>query len=199
MTNYVKKPHSAIFSGPTGCGKTKKVLDLLEGVYKHHFQNIIILCPTIRFNRTYLDRGFVWKDDYVFVFEPKNNLLILIEKLSDQFSGEETLFIVDDCISDSDLDKNRGALLHLAVSGRHRKHSLWMLTQRYTKIPLTVRDQLMQLFIWYPKNRGNFEIINTENDIIDAKDLPTIKKQLREGVHKCLFLRIAEPRSFQIL
>ena len=57
MTNYVKEPHTAIFSGPTGYGKTQRVLDLIEKEYKAYFENIVILCPTLRWNRTYLDRS----------------------------------------------------------------------------------------------------------------------------------------------
>ena len=134
MTNYVKDPHTAIFSGCTSCGKTQRVLDLIENEYKHHFKNIVILCPTVRWNKTYLERSWIWKDNYVFVFEPKN-LFELIEKLSKLFSGEETLFIVDDMIADETLDKKRQPLLELAISGRHRRHSLWLLTQSYTAIP----------------------------------------------------------------
>ena len=47
MPSYVKSAHTAIFSGPTGCGKTKRVLDLIEHEYRHHFENIVILCPTL--------------------------------------------------------------------------------------------------------------------------------------------------------
>ena len=152
MINYVKDPHTAIFSGPTGCGKTQRVLDLIETEYKHHFDGIVILCPTLRWNQTYLDRSWIFTDDYIFVFEPKENLLKIIEKLSSLLSGERTLFIVDDVIADETLDKTRGALLDIAISGRHRNHSLWMLTQRYKKLPITVRDQAKQLFVWYPKS-----------------------------------------------
>ena len=42
MIDYVKTPHTTIFSGPTGCGKTQRVLDLIEKEYKHHFDNIVI-------------------------------------------------------------------------------------------------------------------------------------------------------------
>ena len=34
-------------------GKLKKVLNLIEQEYRDHFENIIILCPTIRWNETY--------------------------------------------------------------------------------------------------------------------------------------------------
>ena len=132
MISYVKEPHTAIFSGPTSCGKTQRVLDLLGGEYKHHFDNVIILCPTLRWNKTYLERAWIKKDDYVFLFEPRGNLFEIIEKLSLRFSGEETLFVVDDVIADETLDKRRNPLLELAISGRHRQHSLWILTQSYT-------------------------------------------------------------------
>ena len=140
MTNYVKEPHTAIFSGPTGCGKTQKVLDLIEEEYKHHFDNIVILCPTLRWNKTYLERSWIWRDDFVFCFEPSGNLFEFIEKLSSLLSGEETLFIIDDMI-DETLDKRRQPLLELAISGRHRKHSLWLLTQSYTALPKNLRRQ----------------------------------------------------------
>ena len=114
----VKEPHTVIFSGPTSCGKTVRVLDLLEKEYKHHFDNIVILCPTLRWNKTYLERSWVWKDPYVFCIEPGSRLFDWIEKLSNLLSGEETLFIVDDMIADEALDKKRQPLLELAISGR---------------------------------------------------------------------------------
>jgi len=49
---YVKDPHTAIFSGPTSCGKTRRMLDLIEQEYKRHFDNIVILYPTLRWNKT---------------------------------------------------------------------------------------------------------------------------------------------------
>ena len=36
MIEYIKKPHTAIFIGQTGCGKTHLVLDLIEKEYNKH-------------------------------------------------------------------------------------------------------------------------------------------------------------------
>ena len=47
-----KYPHSAIICGQTGCGKTVFILDLLEERYTETFTHIVILCPTIRWNKT---------------------------------------------------------------------------------------------------------------------------------------------------
>ena len=58
--NLPKFPHSAMFVGVTACGKTEFLLRLLETVYKNHFEFIVILCPTILDNKTYLPgNGFL--------------------------------------------------------------------------------------------------------------------------------------------
>ena len=106
MLDVVKTPHTAIFTGPTSCGKTQRVLDLIEKEYRDHFQNIVILCPTLRWNKTYLERPWIWKDDYIFCIEPKEKLFDWIEKLSKILVGKETLFIIDDCIADESLDNH---------------------------------------------------------------------------------------------
>ena len=45
-----------MFIGVTACGKTEFLLGQLETNYKNHFEFIIILCPTILDNKTYLSR-----------------------------------------------------------------------------------------------------------------------------------------------
>ena len=199
MINYVKTPHTAIFSGPTSCGKTQRVLDLIETEYNQHFENVIILCPTLRWNKTYLERGYIWKDDDVYPVEPKGNLFELIEKLSLRFSGEETLFIVDDVIADETLDKRRNPLLELAISGRHRKQSLWILTQSYTALPKNLRRQKKQLFAWYPSEKSDLKTIDEETNLMNSDDLLKIKERLKIKKHACLYVRLEHPRFFQVL
>lgn len=196
---YVKDPHTAIFSGPTSCGKTQRVLDLIQSEYKGNFDNIVILCPTLHWNETYLERPWVWKDNYVFVFEPKGNLFELIEKLSSMLSGEETLFIIDDMIADETLDKRRQPLLELAISGRHRKHSLWLLTQSYTALPKNLRRQKKMLFAWYPSEKSDLKMIDEETNLMTSDDLVNVKDQLKSEKHACLFVRLEHPRMFKIL
>ena len=67
---YVFEPHTAVFSGLTGCGKTHRILGLLGNEYKDHFDYIVILCPTLCNNKTYLTRYWVRKDKRVFLVEP---------------------------------------------------------------------------------------------------------------------------------
>ena len=199
MTDYVKDPHTTIFSGPTSCGKTQRVLDLIENEYKYHFENIVILCPTVRWNKTYLERPWIWNDNYVFVFEPKANLFELIEKLSKLFSGEETLLIVDDMIADETLDKKRQPLLELAISGRHKMQSLWLLTQSYTAIPKNLRRQKKQLFVWYPSEKSDLKMIDEETNLMNSEDLNKVKDKLKREKHACLYVRLDHPRFFKVI
>ena len=55
--NFPKFPHSAMFIiGATNVGKTEYLLRILETAYKNHFEFIVIMCPTILHNKTYLSR-----------------------------------------------------------------------------------------------------------------------------------------------
>lgn len=54
---FVKKPCTALFVGPMGCGKTKMVFHLLAGEFKGHFEYVMALCSTLRWNKTYFDGG----------------------------------------------------------------------------------------------------------------------------------------------
>ena len=46
---FMKEPHTALFLAPTGVGKTHLALGLLENEYRHHFNVIVIICPTLRY------------------------------------------------------------------------------------------------------------------------------------------------------
>ena len=124
-------------------------LDLPETEYKESFD--FIICPTFRYNKTYQLRNWIWIDFYVILIEPGNHLYDWIEKIGNLFAGFKTLFLIDDIIADENLDKKRQPLLELAISGRHKGHSLWLLTQSYTAVPKNIRRQAKMVYIWYPK------------------------------------------------
>ena len=78
----------------------------------------------------------------------------------------EVLFIIDDITANKDLEKRRQPLLELSISGRHRGHYLWLLTQSYKGIPKKLREQTKAIFVWYPKARIDLKMIHDENDVL---------------------------------
>ena len=122
----------------------------------------------------------------------------MIEKISNLLAGSVTLFLINDIIADEALDKRHQPLLELAISGRHRQHSLWLLNQSYTAIPYNIRRQAKMLYVWYPKNRTDLNTIHEENDVIGPEELARVKAQLKWGKHTCLIMRMEHPRPFEI-
>ena len=131
--------------------------------------------------------------------EPGNQLYYLIKKYSNSLTGSKTLFLIDDIIADEALDKRLQPLLELAISGHHRNHSLWLLTQSYTAVPKNIRKQAKMLYIWYPKNRTDLNTIHEENGVIETKEeLDRVKAELKLGKHTCLIMRMEHPRAYMI-
>ena len=123
--NLPKFPHSVTFVGCTSCGKSEFLIRLLETQYKNHFEFIVILCPTIAKNKTYLSRKWILDDENVFIVcEIEGKLNEWIRLFQNMLKGHQTLFIINDCSAEGEINKKRDALSELAFSGRHRNHSL---------------------------------------------------------------------------
>ena len=145
----MKEPHTALFVAPTGVGKTHLALSLLETEYRNHFDFIVIICPTLRYNSTYKNRSWVWNDPDVIPIEPGNNLYYLIEKISNLLTGNKTLFLIDD------------------------------ITQSHTAVPNNIRREAKMLYVWYLENRTDLNTVHEENDVIGPEELAKVKAQLK--------------------
>ena len=188
MTGYIKKPHASIFIGQTGCGKTHLVLELIEKEYNKYFDCIVIICPTLQENDTYHAKEWIKTDDNVWLVDPENNLYQWIKKLSELLRFLEVLFIIDDTISNKDLGQRRQPVLELFISGRHRGHYLWLLTQSYKGIPKKLREQAKAIFVWYPKARIDVKMIHDENDVLTDDELVVARNFLKsQSMHAYIY------------
>ena len=106
-----KFPHSAMFVGIMAYGKTEFLLRLLETIYTNHFEFIVILCPTISDNNTYLSRKWIFDDKNVFIVcDVEGKLNEWIRLFKSALKGHQTLFIIDDCSAEGEINKKRDAL-----------------------------------------------------------------------------------------
>ena len=166
---YPKFAHTAIITGATGCGKTKYIMKLLTNEYENYFDNVVVMCPTFDINSTY--------QEYIHLFNrPKhventtNFYYDLVEtalcdriKMHKTNLNGSTLFVVDDLASDSITSRKNTELSKLAVRGRHEKHSLWVLTQKYNMIDKDIRAQTMFVTAFYTKDKKSFNDMLMEN------------------------------------
>ena len=149
----MKEPHMVMFVAPTGVGKTHLALDILKQEYFNHFDFIVIFSPTLKYNATYHQRKWFNTDPYIIQIESGNHLYDCIKKIGHISAGSNTLFLIDNIITDETLNKRRQPLLDLAISGRHKGHLLWLQTQSYTAVPLNIRRQAKMLQVWYLKHQ----------------------------------------------
>ena len=114
--------------------------------------------------------------------------------------GHQTLFIIDDCSAEGEINKKRDALSELALTGRHRNHSLWVLTQKYNSVSKDVREQIKWLCLFFTKDRDSFEDCLRENDVIpDKNERNRLKKCLQDRPYSKLILKCYQPTGYHLL
>ena len=133
-----KIPFNCIITGPTNCGKTRYLIQMLRQYFRYAFSYIVLICPTYKDNKTY--RNFAKGDRRFIVLSASasasnsEEIDSLLQDLVTYFSGTNTLFILDDCAVSKDLKKRSNQFIDLAFSGRHKGISVWVLTQQLTSI-----------------------------------------------------------------
>ena len=172
---------------------------MVEKENNKHCDCIIIICPTLRWNKTYHTKDWIKNDDKVWLIEPKDKLYKGTEKLSQLLVRSETLFIINDTINDEGLDKRRQSLLELTISSKHRDHYLWLLTQSYSAIPKNVRRQVKTIFVWHSNERADLKTIHDENNVLTDDEVVVVRDQLRKSKYACLYIRNEHPRGFKAM
>ena len=92
-----------------------------------------------------------------------------IKLFKNTLKGHQTLFVINDCSAEVEINKKRDALSELAFSGRHRNHSLWVLMKKYNSVSKDIREQIKWLCLFFLKDRDSFEDCLRENDVIPDK------------------------------
>ena len=120
--------------------------------------------------RTFLGNGFLTIRTFLFVSPQREIINEWIRLFKNALKGHQTLFIIDDCSAEGEINKKRDALSELAFSGRHRNHSLWVLTQKYNSVSKDVREQIKWLCLFFTKDRDSFEDCLRENEVVPDKN-----------------------------
>ena len=209
LSELAKYLHSAIICGQTGCGKTEFVLDLLESEYAGVFDNIVILCPTINWNKAYKNRCWIGdvrkpKDKNITIVNPvmpdgTERLQELLWLFFDKLAGKPTLYIIDDCSATKELTKKKDMLSELAFSGRHADQSVWVISQRYISVLKDLREQTKWVCMFYTKDRDSFDNCLRENDVIPTEERQRIKKELAKVKHRKLILKTDQPTGYWLI
>ena len=203
MVDLPREPHSAIICGQTGCGKTQFVLDELlhpdEGIYRDAFENVFVLCPTWRRNKTYLERPWLWRNKCIYFIDPRDRLHDWLRILFDLCADSPTLYLLDDLAASGTLKKKKDMLSELAFSGRHAKQSVWVLTQKYNAVSKDLREQTKWTALFHCKDRDSFDDCLRENDVVPANERAAVRAKLAAQKHAKLLLKTDQPAAYIVL
>ena len=156
----------------------------------------MVLCPTVRHNKTYHQNP--WADPEVYVVDPGERFHDYLRAFYLVFQGEPKLYVIDDSSATKALTK-KDMLSELAFSGRHAKQSVWLLTQKYNSVLKDLREQTRWVALFHCKDRDSFEDWLRENDVIPIRqERALVRQQLAEIKHAKLLLKKDHPAAYMV-
>ena len=160
----------------------------------------MVLCTTVRHNKTYQQCPWIWTDPEVYLLDPGERHHDYLRAFYYVFMGEPTLYIIDDCSASTALTKKKDMLSMLAFSGRHEEQSVWVLTQKYNSVLKDLREQARWVSLFHCKDRDSFEDCLRENDVIPSREQRAlVRQQLAETKHAKLLLKTDQPVGYTVL
>ena len=186
-------PFNALIVGPTNSGKSKYVVDQLHGPFRFKFNNIVLICPTFVHNKTYY--GFGEKDPRTFVIACKQHEVeVWLKLVSFLYEGTNTLIILDDCAASKDVKGRTGQLVNLGFSARHTGISVWVVTQKFTSIITSFRENVAAIVLFYtPSAKSTKALFEDYAGDLSADEYKALLSKLKERKFSYLVFSLRHP------
>lgn len=172
----LEKPFVALFAAPRKAGKTVMMNNLLRECWKHDFDNIVVVSPTLAFKDEYVKAEEM--PERVRYIKVKENLAATVDQVireqkilaqqhlhqPEKFPEVHTLLILDDCIDHNlfQYNSSENVVDEIAHVGRHFNLSVALTSQSLSKISVETRKNAEALFVFAPNNYMDFERVLEE-------------------------------------
>jgi len=153
-----KIPFNVLTVGPTNSGKSSFVVEQLYGPFRFKSDNIVLICPTFAYNKTYHRIGENDPRMFVLICE-HHNVEKWLNRMKWLFEGTNTLIIPDDCAVSKDVKGRTCELVNLAFSGRQFGICVWVLTQNFTAISHSFRMNAEVIVLFYTPSAKSMKAI----------------------------------------
>ena len=197
---WLDPPFNMLISAPTCSGKKEFIMELLQTYYKNVFDYIIIICPTFINNKAY-DKKCIYKDSDIIIMIPNiEKINESIELVYECYKNTKSLIILDDCAFTKDVKSRVNILTKLAFSARHDNISVWVLTQQFTSIAKTFRENIGMLVLYYTPSKNDVkEIIENYGMELNKEEISEYIKRLKNTPYSKLVFRLRQPYSIDLV
>ena len=172
-------PINVLISGPTFCRKTFALLKMFENEYFKKFKDIVLLCPTYYWNKSYLNWKYHSDPKFICLHTSHDNVDKTLKYVVETYKRKSTAIILDDCARSQDIKDRTGEVTATAMGGRHHNHSLFILTQQLTSVAKPARENIGKLVVFYTPSRKDIKLVCDEYLYgVDDEKIENIIKQL---------------------
>ena len=179
--------------GSAGRGKTSHLLSLLTArapnkVYRKVFHNAFWIMPPA--SRASIKGDIFQKHDPAKVFDDltAETLQHIKETCKEEAKeGYNSLIVIDDCASslkDKAVDK---LLREIVFLRRHWRCSIYILSQSYSQLPLSIRKNLSHFSVFSPSNKREVASIFEELIFLDKKTAEALIRYVFKTRYDFLF------------
>ncbi|KAJ1636680.1 hypothetical protein T492DRAFT_835096 [Pavlovales sp. CCMP2436] len=155
----------ACFIGPPRSGKTSLSTALLTQtapkVYNGVFDNVWMFVPATSF-ASMSDSPFRNHDKVSHELDKATLEAVIVKLEAASKKKQNSLIIIDDFMASLKENTLRSALEKLISNRRHLRVSIWVVTQTFRSIPLTIRKLISALFLFRVSNIRELESIREE-------------------------------------
>lgn len=164
------KSSTTLASGGCGSGKTTFVIQMIRGVFKNCFEEIILIIPENSFD------SFSEKDKLYFrKYLPEENIIHDLDteilndvyaKLEENSSNKNNSLVIIDDFADRLKDKAIEKILSkIFLKNRHLRTSVMILTQNYFMIPKKIREISNNLIMFNTNKSQNEKMFEEQFDL----------------------------------
>jgi hypothetical protein len=186
----VKKPlpswnYASLVVGGPATGKTSLIINLVRKYYKKRYNRVYLFSGSLQT----LPDTFIEKLNEERIFSSLENLEEVVKDIKE--SDDKTLIIIDDLVKD--VIEYHKEVMNLLYNRRHLGNgcSVFLITQKLTKIPLSIRAGFDTVYFFSLNNKK--ELNSLYDDFItdlDRKEFDELIKYIMDSKTKHPFLFI---------
>jgi hypothetical protein len=205
ISDGIKEPlpschHFASFIGIPGRGKTSLAISILThpDAYHRRFNNIFVVMPK-NSRESVSGQPFKKHPAEKLFDELELSVLEFVHEYTklESSAGHSSLLILDDCtaqLKNGDIQK---MLKTLIFNRRHLKLSIWICSQGYNQLPLSIRKTITHAFVFKPANKKELENIFNELIFLPKEQVETITRHVFDSPHNFMLLDTNQSKIYK--